>query len=108
MPFSTFSFYGLSVFAVFFGLDFIATVPPTVRLTAREFGRERAALVFGWIFAAHQIGAAVAAWGGGVSRDALASYLPAFFAAGLACFIAALASLAIRRTRPPAAVPAST
>jgi predicted MFS family arabinose efflux permease len=99
LPFSTFSIYGLSVFAVFFGLDFIATVPPTVRLTAREFGRERAALVFGWIFAAHQMGAAVAAWGGGASRDALASYLPAFFVAGLACFIAAAASLAIRRAR---------
>ena len=104
LPFSTFSFYGLSVFAVFFGLDFIATVPPTVRLTARAFGRERAALVFGWIFAAHQIGAAVAAWGGGASRDVLASYLPAFFVAGLACFIAAVASLGVRRTQPPAAV----
>ena len=108
LPFSTFSFYGLSVFAVFFGLDFIATVPPTVRLTARAFGRERAALVFGWIFAAHQIGAAVAAWGGGASRDALASYLPAFFVAGLACFIAAIASLGVRQAQPPspAAVPA--
>jgi MFS family permease len=100
LPFSSFTFYGLSVFAVFFGLDFIATVPPTVRLTAQAFGRERASMVFGWIFAAHQIGAAVAAWGAGASRDVLASYLPAFFTAGIACFIAALAALAIRRVKP--------
>ena len=99
LPFSTFTFYGLSVFAVFFGLDFIATVPPTVRLTAQAFGRERAAMVFGWIFAAHQLGGATAAWGAGASRDALASYLPAFFAAGIACFVAALAALAVRRVR---------
>ena len=97
LPFSSFTFYGLSLFAVFFGLDFIATVPPTIRLTAQTFGRERAALVFGWIFAAHQLGGAVAAWGAGASREALASYLPAFFAAGIACFVAALAALAVRR-----------
>ena len=97
LPFSAFSFYGLSIFAVFFGLDFIATVPPTIRLTAQSFGRERAALVFGWIFAAHQLGGALAAWSAGASRDALASYLPAFFAAGIACFLAAAAALAISR-----------
>ncbi len=97
LPFSSFTFYGLTVFAMFFGLDFIATVPPTVRLTAQAFGRERAGMVFGWIFAAHQLGGAVAAWGAGTSRDALASYLPAFFAAGVTCFLAAVAALAMRR-----------
>jgi predicted MFS family arabinose efflux permease len=103
LPFSTFTFYGLSIFAVFFGLDFIATVPPTIRLTVQGFGRERAGVVFGWVFAAHQLGGAVAAWGTGASRDALATYLPAFFATGLACFVAALATLVLRR--PPAALP---
>jgi len=106
LPFSTFTFYGLSLFAVFFGLDFIATVPPTVRLTAQSFGRERAGVVFGWVFTGHQLGAAVAAWGAGASRDILASYLPAFFVTGLACFVAALATLALRRPSAPLPVPA--
>ena len=98
--FSTFSLYGLSLFAVFFGLDFIATVPPTVRLTALEFGRERAPLVFGWLFVAHQLGGAVSALGAGMSRDPLASYLPAFFLAGVACVLAAVAFAAVRRPAP--------
>lgn len=102
LPFSTFSFYGLSLFGVFYGLDWIATVPPTVRLAATHFGRERGAIVFGWVFAAHQLGAAAAALGGGLSRDLLASYLPAFFAAGLACLLAALAAVAMRRAPPMA------
>ena len=49
LPFTDFSFYGLSLFAMFYGLDWIATVPPTVKLTVTRFGRERANLVFGWI-----------------------------------------------------------
>ncbi|MGY4549540.1 MFS family permease [Bradyrhizobium sp. USDA 4513] len=63
LPFSDFTFYGLSLFAMFYGLDWIATVPPTVRLTAQRFGAERANLVFGWIFAGHQLGAGAAAFG---------------------------------------------
>ena len=101
LPFSTFSFYGLSLFAVFYGLDWIATVPPTVRLSAQLFGRERAPVVFGWVFAGHQLGAAVAALGGGLSRDLLASYVPAFLVSGAMCLAAALAALAVR-TAPPA------
>jgi sugar phosphate permease len=101
LPLSTFSFYGLSIFAVFYGLDWIATVPPTVRLAAQNFGRERAAMVFGWIFTAHQLGAAVAALGGGLSRDELASYLPAFMVSGALCLLAALAAIAVRRPAPP-------
>ena len=89
LPFNEFSFYGLSLFAVFYGLDWIATVPPTVKLTAMKFGGERANLVFGWIFAGHQLGAAAAAFGGGLSRTTLETYLPAFFAAGGLCLIAA-------------------
>ena len=71
LPFTNFSFYGLSLFAMFYGLDWIATVPPTVRLTAQRFGPERANLVFGWIFAGHQLGAATAAFGAGLSRTCL-------------------------------------
>ncbi len=99
LPFLPFSFYGLSLFAMFYGLDWIATVPPTVRMAADEFGRERAPLVFGWIFTGHQVGAAVAAYAAGVSRDALASYLPAFDTAGIACIVAALAIITVRTGR---------
>lgn len=101
LPFSDFSFYGLSLFAMFYGLDWIATVPPTVRLTAQQFGPERANLVFGWIFTGHQLGAALAAFGAGLSRTELSSYLPAFFAAGVLCILAALGVLAISRQPKP-------
>jgi sugar phosphate permease len=101
LPFSDFSFYGLSLFAMFYGLDWIATVPPTVRLTAQRFGAERANLVFGWIFAGHQIGAGLAAFAAGLSRTLLASYLPAFFAAGALCIVAALMAIAISRAPKP-------
>jgi predicted MFS family arabinose efflux permease len=97
LPFTDFSFYGLSLFAMFYGLDWIATVPPTVRLTAQRFGPERANLVFGWIFAGHQLGAATAAFGAGLSRTVLATYLPAFFAAGALCIVAALITLMISK-----------
>lgn len=107
LPSSTFSLYGLSLFALFYGLDWIATVPPTVKLTAAKFGRERAGLVFGWIFAGHQIGAAVAAFGAGVTRTVYASYLPAFYVAGFACLIAAALVLLIRPAAPPVTVPAA-
>jgi len=108
LPFSDFSFYGLSLFAMFYGLDWIATVPPTVRLTAQRFGAERANLVFGWIFAGHQIGAGFAAFAAGLSRTLLASYLPAFFAAGALCIIAALVALGISRPKPAAAAAPAT
>ncbi len=92
---------GLSAFAVFYGLDFIATVPPTVRLTARTFGAEQAPLVFGWIYASHQLGAGVMALAAGESRAVLTSYLPAFFAAAALCLVATLSLLLLReRVRP--------
>ncbi|MDB5626841.1 MAG: major facilitator superfamily 1 [Tardiphaga sp.] len=104
LPMTDFSFYGLSLFAMFYGLDWIATVPPTVRLTAQRFGPERAGLVFGWIFAGHQLGAATAAFGAGLSRTQLDSYLPAFFVAGALCIVAAATVLMIsRRVKLPAA-----
>jgi MFS family permease len=103
LPFSTFSFWGLSIFAVFFGLDYIATVPPTVKIAVRAFGREKAPVVFGWIFAGHQLGAAAMAAAGGVSRDALATYLPAFFVAGMICVVAAASLLILVGARNPMA-----
>jgi MFS family permease len=106
LPFTDFSIYGLSLFAMFYGLDWIATVPPTVKLTAARFGRERANLVFGWIFAGHQLGAAAAAFGAGLSRAVLETYLPAFFAAGALCLVASALVLTIG-LRPPAAAPRS-
>jgi MFS family permease len=99
LPYSTFSLYGLSVFAVFYGLDWVATVPPTVRLAGREFGRERAAMAFGWIFMGHQLGAASAALGGGLTRTYLDTYLPAFYVAGALCLVAAVAAC-FARPRP--------
>ena len=95
LPFTNFSFYGLSLFAVFYGLDWVATVPPTVKLTVQRFGRDRANLVFGWVFAGHQLGAAFAAFGAGFTRTALSSYLPFYVFAGVLCLGASAAALAI-------------
>ena len=95
LPFTDFTLYGLSLFAVFYGLDWIATVPPTVKLTADRFGRERAGMVFGWIFTGHQLGAASAALGAGVVRTEFLTYLPAFFAAGALCIVAAMLILSV-------------
>jgi predicted MFS family arabinose efflux permease len=97
LPYTDFSLYGLSIFAVFYGLDWIATVPPTVKMTGQTFGRETGPVVFGWVFLAHQLGSASAAFGAGVSRDELLTYLPAFAAAGVACLIASIAALTIRK-----------
>ena len=77
------------MFAVFYGLDWVATVPPTARLAADAFGRQRVGIMFGWIVAAHQLGAATAAWGAGTVRSELGAYQPAFVAAGALCLVAA-------------------
>ena len=103
LPFTDFTLYGLSLFAVFYGLDWIATVPPTVKLSTKAFGRDQGPLIFGWVFAAHQLGAATAALAAGISRDVLSSYLPAFYAAGVMCLVAAVAVL-FARVRTPALV----
>ncbi len=107
LPGSSFSVNELSLFSVFYGLDWVATVPPTARLAAQTFGRDRAGVAFGWIFAAHMIGAAVAAYGAGFSRTVFATYLPAFYAAGVACMVAAAAVWMIQRRPAPKATPAT-
>ncbi|KQT70075.1 MFS transporter [Aureimonas sp. Leaf460] len=100
LPFSDFSFYSIGLFAVFYGLDWVATVPPTVRLAAERFGREKAGMVFGWIFTGHQLGAASAAMAAGASRTELASYMPAIYAAGTLCLLAGLLALSAAKTEP--------
>jgi predicted MFS family arabinose efflux permease len=91
--------HGLSVFTVFYGLDWIATVPPTVALTRQAFGAERVGLVFGWVIAAHQIGAALAATFAGVIRTHQGSYDYAFVTAGALCLATAVAVLFAGRRR---------
>ncbi|NJN15027.1 MAG: MFS transporter [Oscillochloris sp.] len=91
--------FSLAFFAVVFGLDYIATVPPTSALVADAFGRRNVGTVFGWVFCSHQIGAALAAWLGGISRDMLGSYTLAFLVAG--GLAVAAAALATRIKRQP-------
>jgi MFS family permease len=89
---------GLAAFAILFGLDYIATVPPTTALVADNFGRRNVGTVYGWVFCAHQVGAAMAAWGGGLARDALGSYGLAFLLAGALAMAGAILALRIQRT----------
>lgn len=89
---------GLMLFAILFGLDYIATVPPTVAPTADRFGRRSVGLRFGWISCSHQIGAAAASYFGGITRVWMGDYTLAFLAAGILGFVAAALSLRIHRT----------
>lgn len=105
----------LGVFAVFYGLDWIATVPPTVRLTSDAFGRENTGVVYGWIGASHQLGASAAAFGAGAVRSALGDYQVAFLTAGVLCLLAGLSFLTVGRqalttstAAPPLASPAGS
>jgi len=95
LPFADFTFFGLSLFAVFYGLDWIATVPPTLAIANRAFGTRKAPILFGWISASHQVGAAAAAFFAGVSRTATGSYLDSFVVAGFVAVGAAFLALTI-------------
>jgi len=108
LPYSGFSLYGLSLFAVFYGLDWIATVPPTVRLTTQIFGKQDAPIIFGWIFAGHQLGAGATAFEAGALRALLGDYMAPVLISGSLCIVAALLVLRIGRGRAgePAAVAA--
>jgi predicted MFS family arabinose efflux permease len=92
--------FGLPLFAIFYGLDWIATVPPTVKLTADAFGSQDAPIAFGWIVAAHQIGAATGALSAGLVRSSMLTYTPAWVVAGGICLIAAVLVLRIGRSQP--------
>ena len=87
----------LGMFAVFYGLDWVATVPPTVKLTTEAFGRENTGVIYGWIGASHQLGASIAAFGAGAIRTELGDYRVAFSMAGLLCLIAGASFLAVGR-----------
>ncbi|MBV8778518.1 MAG: MFS transporter [Alphaproteobacteria bacterium] len=98
------SFYGLSLFMVFYGLDWIAGVPPTVRLLSAVVGSERTGIMVAWITVIHQVGGAGAAYLAGVLRISYGSYLEAFMLSGMLCVLAALMVLFIgvgRRRREP-------
>ena len=99
LPYSGFSLSGLSFFAVFYGLDWVATVPPTVRLSTDLFGREDAPIVFGWLLAGHQLGAGLTALEAGALRTLLGSYFVPVLISGLLCFATALMVLRIGRGR---------
>jgi MFS family permease len=89
--------FGLIMFVIFYGLDWVATVPPTVALTAEAFGRDKVGVVFGWIFASHMLGAAAAAWGAGAARTWFGGYGWAFGTSGLLCLFAVGLVSQIRR-----------
>jgi len=97
LPYSDFSFASLSLFGMFYGLDWIATVPPTLRLATEAFGDRDAPVVFGWVAAGHQIGAASAAFFAGALRTQSGDYLQPFVVAGVTGLIAAGLALMIGR-----------
>ena len=99
LPFTNFDVVSLAIFAVFYGLDWVATVPPTVTLTNEVFGKKDAPVIVSWIVAGHQIGGALAAFGAGETHFLAGSYVPAFVASGVACLMAALMVLRIARGR---------
>ena len=82
LPFTNFDVVSLAIFSVFYGLDWVATVPPTVTLTNEVFGKKDAPVIVSWIVAGHQIGGALAALGAGETRYLTGSYVPAFLASG--------------------------
>ena len=105
------SIYGLPLFVAFYGLDWIASVPPTVRLLNRVVGTQRTGIMVAWITVIHQIGAALAAYLGGALRSAFGTYLEAFMLSGLLLLGAALMVLFIGVSgrdvdHAPAALPA--
>jgi sugar phosphate permease len=104
------SFYGLSVFTIFYGLDWIATVSPIVRLLTRVVGTARVGVMVAWVTVIHQVGAASAAYLGGVLRLDFGSYLEAFMLSGALCICAALMVLFIGvggAERTPSGAPAA-
>jgi predicted MFS family arabinose efflux permease len=100
-------YFGLPIFGLFYGLDWIATVPPTVRLTTDVFGSKDAPVVFGWVVAGHQLGAAFAALGAGMLRSSLGTYTIATMISGGLCVVSAILVLRINRPNYAPAVAAA-
>jgi MFS family permease len=99
LPFLEFDMVSLAIFAVFYGLDWLATVPPTVRLATESFGEREGPIVFGWVACGHQMGAASAAFLAGWLRDLQGRYLESFVLAGVLAVLAGFAALAINRSK---------
>jgi sugar phosphate permease len=95
LPFVT-NFSGLLIFAVIYGLDWFATVAPTIAITADTFGKRSVGIIYGWIFVFHQVGGAVAATAAGAVRVTMGQYHYAFLAGGLMAIVAACLALSIR------------
>jgi len=89
----------LYLFAFIYGLDWVATVPPTVNLTARRFGRASLGTIYGWIFCSHMIGAGIAAQAGGIFRDLLGDYHLIFISAAVLGLVASGLALSISTRR---------
>jgi predicted MFS family arabinose efflux permease len=85
------------VFVIFYGLDWVATVPPTLMLSRIVLGPQRATVVYGWVFVGHQIGASVAAFGAAVLRVHFGDYASAFYISAAMCIVSALAVLQIAK-----------
>jgi predicted MFS family arabinose efflux permease len=109
LPFSFDTFYGLALFATFYGLDWIATIPPTVKLIGQTFGREKTGVMYGWVTCVHQMGGASAAFFGGVLRDSFDTYMHAFMISGLLCLLASVVVwfIGYKGERPAQPVPAA-
>jgi MFS family permease len=104
IPFTQFDAVSLSIFSVFYGLDWVATGPATFALANEVFGRRDTPVIIAWIFAGHQIGGALAAFGAGAVRSLTGDYLLAFLTSGLACLLASLLVLRVTRSEPAALV----
>lgn len=99
LPFINFDAVSLTLFAIFYGLDWIATVPPTMKLSNKAFGERDGPIMFGWILVGHQLGASLAAFGAGLTRESYGDYMPAFVIAGLFGVLAGVAMMmSVRRT----------
>ena len=100
VPFTQFDIVSLSIFSILYGLDWVATGPATFALTNEVFGRKDTPVIIAWIFAFHQIGGALAAFGAGAVRDATGDYFLAFVTSGIACLLASLLVLRVTRITP--------
>ncbi|MGR9108544.1 MAG: MFS transporter, partial [Gammaproteobacteria bacterium] len=104
LPYAFESSYGLTLFVIFYGLNWIATVPPTAKLLAKLYGPQDGTILFGWLLAGHQLGAGLAAAGAGIARTVLERYLEVYLLVGVLCWVAAASVLFIRPFARPASV----
>ncbi len=93
------TFVGLTIFTVVHGLDFIATLPPTVKLSIAKFSTEMGPAIFAWVYAAHHVAAGLMTVFTGISRDLIGSYIPTFSLAGLLCFVAAVSFMMVSKVQ---------